>query len=199
MRRDAIIPPSHSVASSFLSCEKDFETILKKLFVTSKPYSDVLKKLLIINMSDCLDENSEHKEVYEKIIKEKSLKDLIEEGYIKMEPKIQMPEHEEVKSYIIISFDNFTPNASNPYFRDCSVTFDIICHTDYWSMNDYQLRPLKIAGYIDGLLNNQRLSGIGIFNFLGCNQIVLDEYLSGYTLMYRAVHGNDDKLPPKDE
>ena len=45
MRRDAIIPPSHSVASSFLSCEKDFETILKKLFVTSKPYSDVLKKL----------------------------------------------------------------------------------------------------------------------------------------------------------
>ena len=114
MRRDAIIPPSHSVASSFLSCEKDFETILKKLFVTSKPYSDVLKKLLIINMSDCLDENSEHKEVYEKIIKEKSLKDLIEEGYIKMEPKIQMPEHEEVKSYIIISFDNFTPNESNP-------------------------------------------------------------------------------------
>lgn len=199
MRRDAIIPPSHSVTSSFLSCEKDFETILKKLFVTSKPYSDVLKKLLIINMPDCLDENSEHKEVYEKIIKEKSLKDLIEEGYIKMEPKIQMPEHEEVKSYIIISFDNFTPNASNPYFRDCSVTFDIICHTDYWSMNDYQLRPLKIAGYIDGLLNNQRLSGIGIFNFLGCNQIVLDEYLSGYTLMYRAVHGNDDKLPSKDE
>ena len=32
MTRDAIIPPSHSVASSFLSCEKDFETILKKLF-----------------------------------------------------------------------------------------------------------------------------------------------------------------------
>ena len=85
MRRDAIIPPSHSVASSFLSCEKDFETILKKLFVTSKPYSDVLKKLLIINMSDCLDENSEHKEVYEKIIKEldkdEKIDELLHHGY----------------------------------------------------------------------------------------------------------------------
>jgi hypothetical protein len=30
---------------------------------------------------------------------------------------------------------------------------------------------------------------------MGCNELVLDETLSGYTLMYRAFHGTDDKLP----
>ena len=40
--------------SSFLSVEKDMEIILRKLFVDSKPHSDVLKKLLTIPMKDCL-------------------------------------------------------------------------------------------------------------------------------------------------
>lgn len=62
-------------------------------------------------------------------------------------------------------------------------------------MNNYQIRPLKIAGYIDGILNNTKLTGIGTFNFLGCNEFVLDENLSGYTLSYRAIHGSDDKIP----
>ena len=105
-----------------------------------------------------------------------------------------MPEHEDIKSYVIISFDNFTPNATNPEFRDCTVTFDIICHTDYWDLGNYRIRPLKIAGYIDGILNKAKLSGIGTFNFLGCNQLILNEELSGYTLMYPASHGNDDKI-----
>ena len=41
--------------TTFLSCEKDQETILKKLFVESKPYSDDIKKLLVVNTKDCLD------------------------------------------------------------------------------------------------------------------------------------------------
>ena len=124
---------------------------------------------------------------------------LIQEGYIKLNPKIRMPEHEEVKSYMIISCDNFTPNKENPYYRDCTVTFDIICHLDYWDIGDYRLRPLKIVGYIDGLLNNAKLSGIGELNFLGCNELILNEDLAGYSLSYRAIHGNDDRLPPRDE
>ena len=43
------------------------------------------------------------------------------------------------------------------------VNFDIICHTDYWNLGDYRLRPLKIAGYIDGILNKSKLTGIGTF------------------------------------
>ena len=45
MRRDVIMPASQ-FSSSFLSCEKDIEEILRKLFISSKPYSDYLKKLL---------------------------------------------------------------------------------------------------------------------------------------------------------
>lgn len=182
-----------NIQSSFLSCEKDMETILKKLFIESRPYSDELKRLLVINTKDCLDNKTSN--VYNEKIKEMTVAKLREEGYIKMEPKIRFPEHEEVKSYIIISFDNFATNEKNPQFRDCTVSFDIICHTDYWDIGNYRLRPLKIAGYIDGLLNNTKLSGIGTFNFAGCNELILNEDLSGYTLSYRAIHGSDDIIP----
>lgn len=195
MKRDVIMSPS-KFRSSFLSCEKDAETILKKLFIQSKPYSDKLKRLLIINMKDCLDENNI---IYKEKINSMSLKNMFDEGYISMIPKIKFKEHEEVKTYLLISFDNFYNSVTNPYFRDCTVNFDIICHTDYWDIGDYQMRPLKIAGYIDGILNECKLSGIGTFNFLGCNQLIMNQDLSGYTLSYRAVHGNDDKLSPEED
>ena len=194
MKRDVIMPAS-KFNSSFLSCQKDIETILRKLFIESKPYSDYLKRLLIINTEDCLDTDNP---IYNEQIK-KSLKEIIDEGYISFIPKIKFGEHEKVKSYLVISIDNFSSNSTNPYYRDCTVNFDIICHTDYWDIGDYQVRPLKIVGYIDGILNECKLSGIGTFNFLGCNQLLLNQELSGSTLSYRAVHGNDDKLPPEGE
>lgn len=176
--------------SSFLSCEKDTEAIIKKLFVDSKPYSDILKRLLIINTSDCLDDMTN--QVYVDKIKSTSVADLSKQGYVRLNPKITMGENEEVKSYIVISFDNFRPNESNPYYRDCTVMIDILCHTDYWDIGNYRQRPLKIAGYIDGILNGTKLSGIGSFDFLGCNELVLSENLSGYCLVYDATHGVDD-------
>jgi hypothetical protein len=106
-----------------------------------------------------------------------------------------MPEHEEIKSYLIFSFDKFTPNYKNPKFRDCNVYIDVLCHSDYWDLGNFRQRPLKICGYIDGILNNARLSGIGTFQFSGCNELVLDETLSGYTIQYSAIHGTDDVLP----
>ena len=196
MRRDVNLPSSQ-FSSSFLSCEKDIEEILRKLFVSSKPYSDYLKKLLVINTKDCLD--NETSTTIQQKIADMNLAKLRQEGYIKLEPKIRFGENEEVKSYIIVSCDNFSPNATNPYYRDCTVTFDIICHTDYWDIGNYRVRPLKIAGYIDGILNKARLSGIGTFQFMGCNQLILNDTLSGYTLMYRAVHGNDDKIDVEEE
>lgn len=176
--------------SSFLSCEKDTESIIKKLFVDSKPYSDILKRLLIINTPDCLDDMTN--QVYLDKIKQTSVADLSKQGYVRLNPKITMGENEEVKSYIVISFDNFRPNESNPYYRDCTVMIDILCHTDYWDIGNYRLRPIKIAGYIDGILNGTKLSGIGSFDFLGCNELVLGENLSGYCLVYDATHGADD-------
>ena len=183
--------------SSFLSCEKDTESIIRKLFVDSKPHSDMLKRLLLINTPDCL--NDMTNQVYINKIKNTSIKDLREQGYIRLEPKIKLSENEEVKSYIVISFDNFVPNATNPEFRDCIVMIDVICHTDYWDVGNFRLRPLKIAGYIDGILNGCKLSGIGKFQFAGCNELVLDDNLSGYCLMYVATHGSDDEIPVDNE
>ena len=184
-----------SCKSSFLSCEKDFQTILRRLFIESKPYDRNLKKLLVINTKDCLD--AVDNEVYENKVNEMSVAKLRKEGYIKFEPVIKIPEDEEVKSYIVISFDNFIP-TSNPEYRDCTVSFDILCHTDCWDIGNYRLRPLKIAGYIDGILNNARLSGIGELKFRNCTEMILDNELAGYSLTYEAVHGNDDKLEEEE-
>ena len=178
--------------SSFLSCEKDTETIIKKLFVESRPYSDMLKRLLLINTKDCLYDMTNQK--YIDIINHTSIQDLREKGYIRFEPKILMGENEEVKSYIRFSYDHFTPDRHNDQFRDCIIEIDIICHPEYWDLGNYRMRPIKIAGYIDGILNNNKLSGIGILNFAGMNEIILDENLAGYCLMYTATHGSDDYI-----
>lgn len=177
--------------SSFLSCEKDTEAIIKKLFVDSRPYSDYLKRLLLINTKDCLYDMTNPK--YLEIINSTSVQDLREKGYIRLEPKILMGENEQVKSYIRISYDHFVPSR-NLEFRDCIVEIDIICHPEYWDLGNYRMRPIKIAGYIDGILNKSKLSGIGVLNFAGMNEIILDENLAGYCLMYSAVHGSDDLI-----
>lgn len=194
MKRDLI---NYNLKSSFQSIEKDTELILRKLFIENKPLSEELKKLILINTKDCLDSTNNLK--YKEIIDNTSIKNMIDEQYIRLAPKVKFGEHEEVKSYIILSFDNFTPNETNPEFRDCTVSFDIICHTDYWDIGNFRIRPLKIAGIIDGILNNNRLTGIGTFQFMGCNELILNEDLSGYTLMFRAIHqtDGDDKVKPE--
>ena len=196
MKRDLVINPMF-FTSSFLSCEKDYETIIRRLFIESQPYSDHLKRLLVLSTPDCLDNKTS--ETYNKIIRETTVDTLRRDGYLKIEPKLRLLDHEDIKAYIIVEFDNFTPNATNPQFRDCTIGFQILCHTDYWDIGQFRLRPLKIAGYIDGILNNSRLSGIGKLEFIGCSELVLDENLSGYTLTYRAVHGTDDINENKPE
>ncbi len=178
--------------STFLSCEKDQETIWRKLLIESRPYSDMLKRLLVINTKDCLDDS---KYQYKDIIEQCSMSDLMEKGYLRIIPKLEFGEHEEVKSYIMLLFDDFVP-TNNPEFRDCVITFQIICHLDYWGLENYKLRPHQIAGYIDGIMDGARLSGIGTLQFLGASQVVYNEYLGGIVLQYVATHGSDDYIPP---
>lgn len=187
MKRDLVKP----LYSSFLSCEKDTETVLRKIFMDEKQHARTLKKLLIINTKDCLDDS---KQEYTEKVNEYNVKKLIDEGYIRLQPRLMLPEHEKVKSYIIFNFDNFTQSGNNE-FRDCTISFDVVCNVPYWEVGSYGQRPLMICGYIDGLLNRTKLSGIGTLEFLSCNQLILDENLCGYTLTYIATHGTDDILP----
>lgn len=178
--------------SSFQSCDRDTETILRKIFVESRPYSDKLKKLMVVNTKDCLTNSK-----YDAIVQNFDLPRLIKEGYIRQIPKLSFGEHEEVKTYMILTFDNFTP-TNNPEFRDCTVHIDVLCHSDYWDVGNYKARPLQICGFIDSILNESKLSGIGTLNFLGCNLLLLDENLSGYSLTYTATHGSDDKITAEE-
>lgn len=178
--------------SSFLSAEKDQQLIWKKLFMENRPYSDYLKRLLVINTNDCLDESQEQ---YKQVLKDCSLKKLREDGYLRVVPKLAFGEHEEVKSYIILEFDDYTP-SDNPQFRNCVISFTIISHLDYWELDDYKLRPHQIAGYIDGILDGTKLSGIGELRFLGASQVVLNEYLGGILLRYVATHEKQEDQNP---
>ena len=111
---------------------------------------------------------------------------------IKIVPKIYVDGS--VLAYVIISFDNFTPSA-NAQFRDNIITFDIICHFDQWQLDDFQLRPYRIAAEIDSMFNDKHLTGIGTLQFLGANQIILTSEFAGLCLMFQAIHGEEDKAP----
>lgn len=192
MKKDVIAPP---LESSFLSCEKDTETILKKLFIDSRQHSKILKRLLVITHEDCLENNE--KLDYDKA-DNMTLKDLIDNQYIVLSPVIKNEEFENLKAAIVLSFDNFVPNQTNPQFRDCVVGIDVICNVDCWELRNYQQRPFKILGYIDGILNGARLSGIGKMEFLGCTGPVIQDKIGMYSMMYRAVHGSDDMIPNEE-
>ena len=186
-----------NIKSTFLSCEKDAETIVRKLFVDSRPYSDELKRLLLINTKDCLDDRTNP--VYKEKIEKTSIADLVDNQYIRMKPLLKFGENEEVKSYLCISFDNFISNGTNGHYRDHIIEIDIICHIEKWDLGNFRLRPLKIAGYIDGILDQAKLAGIGTLDFITCNEIVLSEDLAGYCLMYRTVNADDDKIKSEEE
>ena len=178
---------SEPIVSSFLSCEKDTETILRKLFVDSQPHSDMLKKLLVVQSRDVLDKNYN--------VSDYNLKRLLDEKYVVISPKAEIEEPDQIKSFITINFDNFITNQTNPEFRDCMIYIDIACHFDQWELGDYRLRPYKIMGIIDGILNKSHLSGIGSLTFVGGHQqeLVIPHW-SVHTLQYLAIHGSDDKI-----
>jgi hypothetical protein len=61
-------------------------------------------------------------------------------------------------------------------------------------MRDFELRPYRIAAEIDSMFNNKRLTGIGDIEFLGANQMILTDEYAGICLVYKAIHGEEDKI-----
>ena len=159
-----------------MSVEKDLTIITSKMLEDNR-----LTKLLYYTTKDAL----KHP-----VLTDEQKVELLQKN-IKIVPKLYVDGS--VLAYVIISFDNFVTNGENPQFRDNIVTFDIICHFDQWQLEDFQLRPYRIAAEIDTLFNNEHLTGIGTFQFLGCNQIILNDEFAGLTLMYSAIHGGEDK------
>lgn len=169
--------------SSFLSVEKDMGIIISEIL-----RNDRIKKLLYYTTKDCLKRPK---------LKDNETLELIQNN-IKRVPKLYTDK--EVLNYLMISFDNFSPNAENPEFRDNVIMFDIICHYDQWELNDFKLRPYRIAAEIDMMFNNKHLTGIGTLQFVGMSKITLTEEFSGLCMMFLAIHGEEDKKNmPKQE
>jgi len=114
---------------------------------------------------------------------------MIEKGYIRLNTKIARGTHEEIKSYIVITLDNFTPNRKSSEYRNYIIHVDIICYNDEWVLDNLDIRPLMIAAYIDGILNTYsdesknsvkqlssriKLTGIGYYSFLSCGLVMLN-------------------------
>lgn len=169
--------------SSFISIEKDMGMIIDMMLKNNR-----LKKMLYYTTKDCLNRPN---------LTEEQDAELISERYIRMIPKVFVDK--DVLNYIIISFDNFVPNMTNPYYRDNVITFDIICHMDQWELGDFQLRPYKIAAEIDTLFNKKHLSGIGLLDFVGATKVVINDEFAGITLMYSAIHADDDQKNSPNE
>lgn len=171
--------------SSFLSMEKDMRIIVDTIMKNER-----LKKLLFYTTKDCMKKpDLTEDETIEMFGKQ-----------IKIVPKLTVDGS--VLNYIIVSFDNFIGNATNPEFRDNIIEFDIICHFDQWHMKDFELRPYKIAAELDSMFNDKHLTGIGKLEFLGANQMILTDEYAGLCVMYQAIHGEEDKqgMPnPMDE
>lgn len=173
MHIDSYIQPK----SSFLSIDKDMNILVDKIMKNRR-----LQKLLYYSSRDALDrEPLNDEQIYSLFGK-----------HIKLVPKLYIDGS--VLTYIIISFDNFI-ESENPEFRDNIIEFDIICHFDQWQLQDFELRPYRIAAELDSMLNKQRLTGIGELEFLGANQIILTDEYAGLCLMYRTYHGGEDKKP----
>lgn len=164
--------------SSFLILEKDFERIANKMLTNPR-----LLKLLYYTEANAMNRPSLTAEQKASLINKQ----------IKIVPYLNI--EKDCPIYVIISFDNFTPNGSNPQYRDCTVNFDILCHPDHWNLGNFQLRPYKIAGEIDAMFNNSKMTGIGELQFMGANNLVLNEQLMGLTMIYRSVQSTEDVLP----
>ena len=191
MRKDLItLKP---LQSSFLSVEQDTETLIRTLFIDTKPYSDILKSLLVVNEPDCLDIKK-----YKQVLDSYSVKNLIDNNYIRLNPRVEEMAHEDLKTTILISFDEFTPNQTNELFLNNAIYFDIICPYDSWNLDNFKIRPVQICGYIDGIFNlfnqyKRGLSGAGKYMLVACQELILNEYVGGYTLKYMATHFSEDK------
>jgi hypothetical protein len=101
------------VKSSFLSVEKDM-SLIANMFLRNPR----LKKLLYYTSPDCLSRPA---------VSDDDAIEMFGKN-IKIVPRV--PIDPSVLNYVVINFDKFIPNLSNPQFRDSIIEFDILCHFD---------------------------------------------------------------------
>lgn len=166
--------------SSFLALQKDNSAIINKFLSNTR-----LLKLIYYTSKDWKERPD---------LTTEQISSLFTNKQISLVPTIIVDR--EKYNYIRITNDVFTPNGSNTHYRDRVIEIRVICHFDNWDLGDFDLRPYRIAGEIDSMLDEQHFAGIGRLEFIGANQDVYDAEFGGVTLQYLAINGNDDKKNP---
>ncbi len=122
------------------------------------------------------------------------IKELFTSHQISSVPKIKIDSKE--KTYIRLTYGTVIRNSSNPEYRDNTFGIDIICHYDNWDLGDFELRPYRVAGEIDAMLDKTHLTGIGELEFVSATPYVYNEEFAGVSLTYLAVRGHEDQKNP---
>lgn len=157
--------------ANFSTVEHDFEKLIEKIFSNQN-----ILKMLYYNISDCLDKDD---------IVDNDILNEISKQNIRIVPKLEIPDNK--GSYLIITFDQFSPNGTNPEYMDNMILIDVLCPVDIWMMDSYMLRPFRIMHELNGLLDKRKLNGIGKVNFLGSNLLNLGDY-TGYQVAYSVIN-----------
>lgn len=127
-------------------------------------------------------------------ITSEQIKEMFDTKQISAVPRIQVDKME--KTYLRLVYGTMVRNTTNPEYRDNTFGIDIICHYDNWDLGDFDLRPYRIAGEIDAMLDGAHLTGIGRLEFVSASPYIYDEEFAGVSLTYLAIRGNEDKVNP---
>ena len=158
---------------NFAQIEQELEMIIERFAENQN-----LLKLLYYNDKDALEK--------EDITDEKILNEILRQN-IKIIPEVKIPERQ--NSFIIITFDGYEKNYSNPEFIDNTIYIDILCplDEDILRMNKYMLRPQLIMSEIQKEIAESRLTGIGKVEFNNALTLNLGTYW-GYRMNYSVIN-----------
>ena len=166
--------------SSMLGMPKDTAIIMDRLL--SNPN---LVKLLVYESRDW------EKQPYPT---SEQIEELFTSHQISCVPKIKIDNKE--KTYLRITYGSIVRNNTNPEYRDNTFGIDVVCHFDNWDLGDFELRPYRIAGEIDAMLDGTHLTGIGELEFVSAIPYVYNEEFAGVSLTYLAIRGHEDQKNP---
>ncbi len=163
--------------SSFLSVDKNLSIVVNKILENQN-----ICKMLYYTQRDCLSAPDLTQEQKISLINKQIL----------IVPRLEITD--ECPNKILVQLTDFSQNVNNPEFRDCVLRFAILCHPDHWLMGNFQLRPYRIAGELDAMFDEKKMTGIGTLQFLGCDNLIMSDQLEGLLLLYSAIQGVEDKV-----
>lgn len=176
MKHDFYVQPK----SSLLGMPKDAAIIIDRML--SNPN---LLKLLVYESRDWKDKP---------IPTGAQIEELFTSHQISSVPKVKIDNKE--KTYIRLTYGSIVRNGYNPEYRDNTFGIDIICHYDNWDLGDFELRPYRVAGEIDAMLDKTHLTGIGELEFISAVPYIYNEEFAGVSLTYLAIRGHEDQKNP---